>query len=98
MSEKINWLQVVLDYGKRNPDVTCGDLLGLSNDYKISELELYIHGNGYYFLYNNNIKKSYMSTSKSNGKGFLEYRENDWEPVPEHILLRLLTEGKEDLV
>lgn len=105
MNEKINWLHVVLDYGKRNPDVTFMDLFGfiISEDFsnfKISEMQLNkpLH-NEYYFLRDENTRKSYFSTFRRNMNGFLQRRGTAlWEKVPEHILLRLLTEGKEDLI
>lgn len=100
-TQEIDWLQVVLDYGKRFSDVTIEDL-GLNDnrsDTKISELHCTELDDLYYHL-RDSANVIILSTSEKMGKGTLEYinRENRWSQVPHQILLRLLTEGKEDLI
>lgn len=93
-SENINWIEVVLDYGKRFPDATFRDV-GLGKLYKFSNLR---------FATNFRMKDNYLCTDSNwyvvrNEFGLVEYYDTvNWLPVPQHILLRLLTEGEEDLI
>ena len=104
--ENVNWLDVVLDYCKRFPNKKIKDL-GLETDSSIDEYFLYnIYNNAEFDKYkilsiNNSIRLiSVFSTDIENGEGRLEYWDGnvEWKPVPQHILLRFLTEGKEDLI
>lgn len=97
--EDIKWLDVVLDYGKRFPNVTYADLFGdgITNrnfcNVNICELALLHNGlyyaNMWYFL-NFKNKFEYYNPHEKFGDG--------WSLVPVNICLRLLTEGKEDLI
>ena len=93
-SENINWLEVVLDYGKRNPEVRFKHL-GLGGYDKFSELR---------YSTSTSLGISYLCTNNGWYKfrivqNKLQYYDVlDWRFVPKLILLRLLTEGKEDLI
>lgn len=90
-------LEVILDYGRRFPDVKIKDL-GLNFttevlEYKISSLK-----------YWNNLTLSSIRSNKwlvfrlDKGELFFGNTEYQWEKVPSHVILRFLTEGKEDLI
>ena len=95
MNDPIDWLQVVLDYGKRNPKVTYGQIVGdgVIVTLKYTKMcDLVISNNylkdasGYYYF------RLFLN-------GDIRYwLESDYKQVPPQILLRLLTEGKEDLI
>lgn len=90
MSEDIDWLWVVLDYGRRFPDMTYGGLLGTYHNYKISNmirLDNRIVGHDSYIFFRTHPKFS-----------LIYWNTYSHFPVPPQILLRLLTEGKEDLI
>lgn len=98
--EDIDWLRVILDYGKRFPTVTTDDLnlnirhiclpipISMLRDDKSGWL---VYGFGGECVFSVNEKLRYASDVKHDGT-------YDWKPVPDHIKLRLLTEGKEDLI
>lgn len=90
MNKGVDWIQVVLDYGKRFPNVTVYELINCDTlpNIKVSQLKR----DHVVFLCLESL------TYFSNSYGILKYYYRDFEPVPQHILLRLLTEGKEDLV
>ena len=99
MSGDIKWLEVILDFGKRFPNETMGSL-GLEVSPSVYNLQLSL-------LIINPKHSSYMKfdhdTQIFNFFRVLktvEYWDNSkkWIEVPQHILLRLLTEGKEDLI
>lgn len=96
LGEKVDWLEVVMDYGKRFPNTKIEDF-GLNFTKEMLERKIC------------NLKYSWVSYLKYDGLGFNTFTirskvlnfynvECIWEPVPQHILLRLLTEGKEDLI
>lgn len=102
--ENLNWLDIVLDYCKRFPNKTVKDL-GLETCTLISNCnlcEIFEETNEYRILsiLNSSMLISVFSTDIENGCGRLECWDGnvEWKPVPLHILLRFLTEGKEDLV
>lgn len=92
-------LEVILDYGRRFPDVKIKDLgLNFSEElletkiFQLFVLKDYLDDylecsckTCYVFRYNNHI----LYFSNANYK---------WEKVPPHVILRFLTEGKEDLI
>ena len=100
--EPIDWLQVILDYGKRFPNETMGSLglevapsvfnLSLSalkrkeEDAKCLIFDCYTPFHSYFRLY--------KPIDYWHGDGI----NTRWKSVPQHILLKLLTEGKEDLI
>lgn len=105
MTENIKWLEVVMEYGKRFPDVTCDDLLGSSCDCKNKLIDMiYVFGDDpseYYYIQDTTRFINVFCTVKYGGFGQLEYysyKHNEWRLVPDNVLLRLLTEGKEDLI
>lgn len=105
MSNDIKWLEVVKDYGKRFPKVTCKDLLGSVCNCKDRIIDMNcVNVNDpeeFYYMQDKKGDNNIFCTVKIGGLGALEYRDyehNDWRLVPQHILLRLLTEGKEDLI
>lgn len=104
MNEPINWLEVVMDYGKRFPTATYKELFGLYNvvnDTKLKDMFIWLNDvNHYTFLVTKHGNKYnyYFSTTNFDGTGNLEFMSVLWEPVPQQILLRLLTDGKEDLI
>lgn len=90
MTKKVDWLWSVLDYGRRFPDMTCGGLLGTVEDYKISnmiQVDNRICGLGEYIYFRIHSQK-----------GLMYWDVWRYRPVPQYILLRLLTDGKEDLI
>lgn len=101
--EDIKWLDVVLDYGKRFPDREVNELLPESTkECKFSSLINYASGahSKYLHLTYKGVKHVF-STSLHNGEGILEYfhcKFGGWVKVSNHILLKLLTDGKEDLI
>lgn len=94
MSESIDWLKVIVEYGKRFPHVKIVDV-GLKKSYKnpyISDLDLYGNENGYLMC------DGFIYFTYSNGNFCYWDDEKCFAEVPHYILLRLLTEGKEDLI
>ena len=94
MSESIDWLKVIVEYGKRFPHVKMGDI-GLKNSYKnpyISDLDLYGNENGYL------MRDGFIYFTYSNGDFCYRKDEKFFAKVPHYILLRLLTDGMEDLI
>lgn len=96
MKESINWLEVVMDYGKRFPTATYKELFGselieLDHNTKFSEMKniknirLHYCNNNYFWYSNGSLE-------------YFNFVTLDWVPIPQQILLRLLTEGKEDLI
>lgn len=98
MSE-IKWLEVVLEYAKRFPDVTFGELFGIEYGKGIKLSELHLKTTFTYYYLDTIYGSSFFSTSKCKGKGELEYNYGgEYSKVSNHVLLRLLTEGLEDKV
>lgn len=108
--EPIDWLQVILDYGKRFPNETTLDigLIGVEN-VKLSSLQISISGNTLTIekLYPNQFDNIIRRTNNTgfplywwggNNSSLQTPIFRTWKPIPQHILLRLLTEGKEDLI
>lgn len=94
-SENVDWFEVVMDYGKRFPYVTFDclfpDSVGFActdvNICKMYKRSRYLHEGGWnYFQIDNNEFLHYDS------------KISNWEPVSDHVKLRLMTEGKEDLI
>lgn len=100
MSE-IQWLDVVVDYTKRFPYITYKDLFGTDMyNFKLSELYHTYNSDNSYFLCTKTFGNVF-STSDLYGEGYLEvfrFKPYGWTKVPDNVLLRLLTEGKEDLI
>lgn len=103
--ESIDWLEVVKDYGKRFPKVTCKDLLGSLTNCRdrIVDMNCVFDNDPeeFYYIQDKNLNDNIFCTVKYGGLGALEYYDlehNEWRHVPQQILLRLLTEGKEDLI
>lgn len=102
MMENIDWLQVVIDYGKRFPTRKVKDL-GLEFNRQICDTEfedLENDGDCWLVPHDNDGRCVFSTLSenlKYNSIGTVNSSENII-PVPDHILLRLLTEGKEDLI
>lgn len=99
MSEQIDWLKVVIDYGKRFPDVKLGDLFPLMyrgiKDFKISELYRECSVSE---TLRSQIDNENCIYHKESVFEYFTGRDDGWLRVPQHILLRLLTEGEEDLI
>ena len=101
MNEDINWLEVVLNYAKRFPTRTVNEL-GLEFHHRLRDTKLEDLKNdrdGWLVPFDNNI--CVFSTMT----GFFKYNSicnvdtlDNIIPVPDLIKLRLLTEGKEDLI
>lgn len=89
------WLNIVLDYGKRFPENTLDclglDLVNYAKDVKFGELV----NDGDHWLCKFDDQKCIFCTYNNIFKYRVPY---DLKPVPNHIKLRLLVEGKEDLV
>ena len=101
INKPISWLGVVIDYGKRFPDCEIGmlgldfnenqkkcKLLNLRTNFGLAYGEMVLCCDGYeqvFFVCNSSNCLAYNTGTKL-------------KPVPNHVLLRLLTEGKEDLI
>lgn len=107
MSEPIKWLEVVLDYAKRFPDIKFGDLIHNSYSYttemkdlKLRNASIDLKSLDQMYVLLNLDGIAVLGTTERYGEGQLDYRNNhsNWALVPDIVLLRLLTEGKEDLI
>ena len=99
MKESINWLEVVMDYGKRFPTATIKSL-GLKTCDNIIISDLLLTDSTIPMLqvpHGYNCTNSYHFAGNKHLIHYSGFR-NSWKPVPKHILLRLLTDGKEDLI
>lgn len=106
IDEKLDWLQVVKQYCNRHPNLkleTFGLNFGYYKNNQLGELKFD------YFkscLEIDNCTKpirhvAIFATSRGGALFYYEYtklKRYTASLVPEHILLRLLTEGKEDLI
>lgn len=107
MSEPIKWLEVVLDYAKRFPDVKLSELIPNSYSYttemkdlKLGNASIDFKSLDQFYVLLNLDGIAVLGTTERYCEGQLDYRNNrsNWELVPDILLLRLLTEGKEDLI
>lgn len=97
----IDWPQVVIDYGKRFPDVTYTEVFGNYcnihfEDVKLSTFVIQIDT-----AWGKSLicgEWTYVRTNKRNEFQYYDVVSVNFYEVPDHVKLRLLTEGKEDLV
>lgn len=101
MNEKIKWVEVILDYAKRFPDVKLKSFdLNFPEcvlEVKIKKLQIHRNDPDVLMIRTNDVYDTVIFKHQSGGLSYgnINYV---WKKVPENILLRLLTEGKEDLI
>lgn len=88
-------LDVVLDYGKRFPNVKIKDL-GLDFTEELMEDKISM-----LFVLQDcleHLGKMCSTFRYSNNILYFSNKDYKWQPVSNHIILRFATEGKEDLI
>lgn len=101
MNYKTNWIEILFDYFKRYPNVKLKsfglDFHDESLNIKLKHLKVHSHDKDVIIARTNDCYDLIIFKQQSGGLSYGNIN-HMWTKVPEHILLRLLTEGKEDLL